>query len=123
SDLALMASVRVASLLARNNKQFQVLGDRVTSYNDLRGRPAILLGEFNNRWTTGLTKGLRFYLEKNRELHRYEVLDRQQPGKVLGWGEQSEKRPEEYAIVTRVFDSSTERSVIAISGMTYMGTN
>jgi hypothetical protein len=117
----LMATARLSELLARKGKPFQVLGDRLTSFRDLRGRPAILLGEFNNQWTRGLTSGLRYYLEKNVASHRYEVLDRQIPGKVIA-SIPTDNRPEEYAIISRVLDVSTERTMIAVIGTTFFGT-
>jgi hypothetical protein len=117
-----MASIRVAELLARKGKPFQVLGDRATSYHDLRGRPAVLVGEFNNQWTNGLIRGLRYYIEKNAESRTYDVRDRQSAGKVIASVTREVTRPAEYAIVSRVFDASTEKTVIAVSGMTYAGT-
>jgi hypothetical protein len=116
-----IASLRVAELLARKGKAFQVLGDRATSYHDLRGRPAVLVGEFNNQWTNGLIRGLRYYIEKNTENHSYDVRDRDNGNRVIASASRSVNRPVEYAIVSRVFDSSTEKTVIAIAGMTYAG--
>jgi hypothetical protein len=117
-----IASIRVAELLSRKGKPFQVLGDRATSYRDLRGRPAVLVGEFNNQWTNGLIRGLRYYLEKNTQNRTYDVRDRQYAGRVIASVTQDVPRPAEYAIVSRVFDASTEKTVIAIAGMTYAGT-
>jgi hypothetical protein len=117
----LMAASRLSELLARKGKSFQVLGDRLTSYHDLRGRPAILLGQFNNRWTIGLTSGLRYYFDKNQATQSYELRDRQHSDKILVSVPKS-NRPEEYAIVSRIFDPSTEKTVIAVVGMTFYGT-
>ena len=117
----LMAASRLSELLARKGKPFEVLGDRLTAYHDLRGRPAILLGQFNNRWTIGLTSGLRYYFDKNLVTQTYNLRDRQNPGKVLASVPKS-NRPEEYAIVSRIFDPSTEKTVIAVTGMTFFGT-
>jgi hypothetical protein len=68
-----------------------------------------------------LTSGLRYYLEKNAASHSYEVRDRQNPGKVIASGPQS-NRTEEFAIVSRIFDVSTEKTVIAVVGATFYGT-
>jgi hypothetical protein len=118
----LMVSVRLSELLAQRRKPFQVLGDRNATYHDLRGKPAILIGQFNNRWTLGLTSGLRYYLDRDTVHRRYEVHDRQAQGKVIATAEQSIDRPEEYAIVSRVFNPATEKTVITIMGMTQQGT-
>lgn len=117
----LMAASRLSELLARKGKNFQTLGDRLTSYHDLRGRPAILLGQFNNRWTIGLTSGLRYYFDKNLTSQTYDLRDRQHPDKILA-SVPKPSRQEEYAIVSRIFDPSTEKTVIAVVGMTFFGT-
>jgi hypothetical protein len=114
---------RLVELMAHKNKPFQLLGDRMTSYNDLRGRPAILIGQFNNHWTMGLMNDLRYYLEKNNVLHTYEVHDRTNPAKLVASTPQTGLHPAEYAIVSRVFDASTEKTVVATAGMTHTATS
>ncbi len=118
----LMAAVRISELLARRRKPFQVLGDRIATYYDLRGKPAILLGQFNNRWTQGLTVGVRYYLERDMPNRLYQVRDRQNHDVVIASASQSSKRPEEYAIVSRILNPATERTVVTITGMTFKGT-
>jgi hypothetical protein len=117
----LMATSRLSELLARKGKSFEVFGDRLTAYHDLRGRPAILLGQFNNRWTIGLTSSLRYYFDKNLVDQTYLLRDRRQGNKILLSMPKS-NRTEEYAIVSRIFDPSTEKTVIAVVGMTFYGT-
>ena len=117
----LMATARISELLGGKGKAFQILGDRNTTYHDLRGRPAVLLGQLNNQWTLGLTRELRYYLEKNAASRSYEVHDRQAGGKAIAFGPQS-KRTEEFAIVSRILDVSTERAVITATGATSYGT-
>jgi len=117
----LISASRLSDLLGRKSKSFQVLGDRDTAYRDLRGRPAILLGEFNNQWIRGLTSGLRYYLDKNEPEQRYEIRDRQAPGKVMASVPKGQ-RPAEYSIVSRIVDISTEKTVITVVGTTYFGT-
>lgn len=117
----LMAAARFSELLARKGKHFELLGDRLTAYHDLRGRPAILLGQFNNRWTIGLTSGLRYYFDKNLTTQTYDLRDRQHPDQILA-SVPKPSRQEEYAIVSRVFDPATEKTVIAVAGMTFLGT-
>ena len=78
-----LASVRLAEFLGHHGKPFQVIGDRSAAYKDLRGRPAVLIGQFNNVWTMGLTGSLRYYIDRSTQSFSYEVLDRQNPGKVI----------------------------------------
>jgi hypothetical protein len=117
-----LASVRLAEFLGQRGKPFQVIGDRSTAYKDLRGRPAVLIGQFNNVWTMGLTGNLRYYIDRSTQSFSYEVLDRQNPGKVIFSAVRNASRPEEYAIVSRIFDAPTEKTVVSIAGMTFNGT-
>jgi len=115
----LMASVRLGEMFSRRRKPFQVLGDRLTSYKDLRGRPAVLIGQFNNVWTNGLTSGLRYYLGKTTAA--YEVRDRQGGDKVIASLARL-NRAEDYAIISRILDVTTEKTVVAVSATTFFGT-
>jgi hypothetical protein len=117
-----LASVRLAEFLGQRAKPFQVTGDRSAAFKDLRGRPAILIGQFNNLWTMGLTGNLRYYIDRSTERFSYDVLDRQNPGKVIFSAVRNASRPEEYAIVSRIFDAPTEKTVVSIAGMTFNGT-
>jgi hypothetical protein len=115
----LIATTRISELFARKGKTFQILGDRLAAYHELRGRPVVLLGQFNNQWTQGLTSGLRYYLEKDRQ--QYEIRDRQHPDKIVAFVPR-ERRDQDLAIVSRIFDVSTEKTVVAVSASTYLGT-
>ena len=118
----LIASVRIAELLGRHGKLFEVIGDRSTNYRDLRGRPAVLMGAFGNRWIQGLAGNLRYHLVKNSEQRVYEVRDSQHGDTVIAGASAEENRADEYVIVSRIFDAATEKMVIAVSGMTFRGT-
>ena len=117
-----LASVRLAEFLGQRAKPFQVIGDRSAAFKDLRGRPAVLIGQFNNLWTMGLTGNLRYYIDRSTQNFSYDVLDRQNPGKVIFSAARNSYRPEEYAIVSRIFDGPTEKTVVSIAGMTFNGT-
>ncbi len=118
----LLAAIRVGALLSRKGKPFEVLSDRATSYHELRGRPAVLLGQFNHKWMVDLEGGLRYRLYKDAARKIYEVRDSANAGKVIGATTSEENRPEEYVIVSRIFDASTEKMVIAVASMTFRGT-
>jgi hypothetical protein len=118
----LLAAIRVGALLSRKGKSFQVLSDRATSYHELRGRPAVLLGQFNHKWMVDLEGGLRYRLYKDQARRIYQVRDSVSGGKVIGETTAEENRPDEFVIVSRIFDASTEKMVIAVSGMTFRGT-
>jgi hypothetical protein len=117
----MIAALRVVELLGRKGHAFQVLGDRATSYHDLRGRPAVLIGEFNHKWIGGLVSGLRYYLDKDPVKGVYMVRDSYAQGRVIASTASEENRPEEYVIINRIFPASTEKMVIAVTSMTFRG--
>ena len=59
----------------------------------------MLIGQFNNLWTMGLTGNLRIYIDRSTQSFSYEVLDRQNPGKAIFSAVRNASRPEEYAVV------------------------
>ena len=117
-----LASVRLAEFLGQRGKAFEITSDRGTTFKDLRGRPAVMIGQFNNVWTMGLTGNLRYSIDRSKEAFRYDVLDRQNPGQVKYSAPRNSYRPEEYAIVSRIFDAPTEKTVVSVAGMTFNGT-
>jgi hypothetical protein len=117
--------IRLCGLLQAHGKAFQVRGATTTPYQDLRGNPAVLIGAFNNQWTQRLTGNLRFYFVRLPEQKKDELRDRQNPNRQP-WEIPGEPRSEEmfddYAIVSRILDGSTEKAVISIAGVTQYGT-
>ena len=116
---------RLGGYLYSKGKEFTVRGAANTSYSDLRGRPAVLIGAFNNQWTIRLTQGLRFSLGEVDDPLTRSVLDKQNPGPTPwkmsrtgpGWDAE-----EDYAIVTRIFDQNTEQWVVSAGGISHFGT-
>jgi hypothetical protein len=117
----LMTTARISEMFARNGKNYEILGDRLTTYHDLRGRPAVLLGQFNNQWTLGLTSGLRYYLDKDNVRYEYQIRDRQQPDKIIASAAR-DRREQDFVIISRILDVATEKTVVAVVGSTYLGT-
>ena len=119
------ALARISWLLALKGKRLQVRSGRSLSLTDLRGKPAILIGAFSNQWTLDLTGHLRFYFENDAKNSTGLVHDRQNPGKtdwkvVDPWT--NPKTQSDYAIVSRVFDPTTEQMVVVVAGITHLGT-
>lgn len=116
--------LKVTTLLASHGKAYVVRGVEATAFQDLRGSPAVLIGLHNNRWTVGLVGNLRFYFARdaggNDELHDRQHDDRPRWSRPLMAGDESVT--EDYAIVTRVVDASTEETVISAAGLRHFGT-
>jgi hypothetical protein len=111
------AGVVLGSLFSRKGKLFQVRYGSDLTFGDLRYQPSILIGAFGNAWTLQLTNNLRFVFDKHptirdRSINRIYTLPDMTP---------DGRTPEDYAIVSRVFDSNTGELLIAAAGITQYG--
>jgi hypothetical protein len=117
--------VRITSLLERYRKQYRIRAERSTSFADLRDTPAVLIGAFDNRWTLRTAGQLRFTFSKDSEHDTGMVHDSQHPENTA-WKLSSYwpnwDIPVDYAIVTRMVDSTSDRPVIIAAGLTQYGT-
>jgi hypothetical protein len=113
------ASVVLTSLFTRKGKLYQMRYGTDLTFGDLRYQPSILIGAFNNAWTLQTTNYLRFVFDKHptirdRSDNRLYILPNLAP---------DGRTPEDYAIVSRVFDSNTGELLIAAAGITQYGTH
>jgi hypothetical protein len=111
------AGVVLGALFSRKGKLFQVRYGSDLTFGDLRYQPSILIGAFGNAWTLQLTNSLRFVFDKHptirdRSNNRIYTLPDMAP---------DGRTPEDYAIVSRVFDSNTGELLIAAAGITQYG--
>jgi hypothetical protein len=111
------ASVALTSLFARKGKLCQLRYGTDLTFSDLRYQPSILIGAFGNAWTLQTTDYLRFVFEKHptirdRSNNRLYTLPNMTP---------DGRTPEDYAIVSRVFDSNTGELLIVAAGITQYG--
>lgn len=112
------ASVVLSSLFARKGTLYQMRYGSDLTFGDLRYQPSILIGAFNNAWTLQTTNDLRFVFDqhptiRDRSDNRLYTLPNLTP---------DGRTPEDYAIVSRVFDSKTGELLIAAAGITQYGT-
>ena len=117
--------VRLATMLEKYGKPYRIRGERSTSFADLRETPAILIGAFDNQWTINAGGQLRFTFEKDQAHATDFVRDRLHPEsrewKLTGawpyWDVSAD-----YAIVSRIVDTTTDRPVVVAAGITHYGT-
>lgn len=117
--------VRLTSLLDRYRKPYRIRADLSTSFADLRDTPSVLIGAFDNPWTLRTADQLRFTFRKDSQNDIGMVHDSQHPDKSQwkltnywpNWN-----IPVDYAIVTRMVDTTTDRPVIIAAGLTQYGT-
>jgi hypothetical protein len=120
-----LTMAKVSSFLTGHGKEVNYRGSLQTPYAELRGRPVVLIGAFNNDWTMRLTQGLRFSLERDDASGLRVIHDRERKGdspwKMTRTGSNWDS-DEDFAIVTRMFDHNMERWVVSAGGITHFGT-
>ena len=117
--------MRLTSTLERYRKPYRVRGERSTSFADLRDTPAVMIGAFDNPWTLRTAGQLRFTFSKDTAQETDMVLDRQHPENrewMLTGAWPNWDIPVDYAIVSRILDTTTDRPVIIAAGITQYGT-
>ena len=115
----------VTSLFERYGKPYRIRGERSTSSADLSEGPTVLIGAFDNQWTLRAAGQLRFTFVKDNVREIDMVRDQQHP-------ENTEWKlanvwpywdvPNDYAIVSRILDTTTNRPVLIAAGITDHGT-
>ena len=118
---------RLFRLIGAHGKRYEVRRGATLTLNDLRRGPVVLIGGLHNSWTMRLQKRLRFTFLREGEGEDGAVLirDRENPAQ-RGW-RVDPRRPyrelgQDYAIVSRVMDPLTERTVVTVAGITKDGT-
>lgn len=108
----------LAGLFARLHKGSQVRIGRDFTYEDLRSSPVVLIGAFDNVWTTRVTAELPFVF---REQDRTIV---EQGGKGRSWRMEGVKNHgiKDFAIVARVLNSKTGQFLVVLGGIGMVGT-
>lgn len=117
--------VHLTTMFEKDGKPYRIRGERSTTFTDLRETPAVLIGAFDNQWTLHAVGQLRFTFVKDDATATDFVRDRQHPEnsdwKLTGawpfWDVNTD-----YAIVSRVLDTTTDRPVIIAAGITHYGT-
>ena len=114
---------RLAGLLQSNNKVYHVRGENSTNFSDLRDGPVILIGAYNNDWTLRLMGPLRFNFARDGDA--FWIEDRQNPARrnrTVNYSTPYLKLTEDYAVISRALEPTTERMVVVAGGLTGYGT-
>lgn len=111
------AIVKVASLFSQHRKAFEMRFGEDISVGDLRERPAILIGAFNNSWTLEMTDNLRFVFK-----YGYQIQDRFSPSRNWKAEPGEQNSTQDYALVSRILSSKTGEMLIAAAGIGQAGT-
>ncbi len=112
------AVVQVTNEMHKWNKPFILREGRDITMGDLRDRPSIMVGAFNNPWTIELTRDLPFSFRDGTR-----IQDRDRPFQT--WSVPTTSRQantDDYALITRVLSSRTGGSSITVAGIGEFGT-
>jgi hypothetical protein len=117
---------RFISLLGKRGHGFSVQSSRSTDYSQLREKPVLLIGAFNNRWTLNRTAALRFrFAGLNSEDKTIWIEDAQHPNShewQINSGDPRSKVGKDYGIVARFTDDATGQVVMISAGLAGSGT-
>jgi hypothetical protein len=117
--------VHLTSLFKSYGKAFRIRGDRSTSFADLREGPSVLIGAFDNQWTLRAGGPMRFTFVKD-DVHEIEMVRDTQHPENTSWRLKSAwpywDVTTDYAIVSRILDSASDRLAVVAAGITQYGT-
>jgi hypothetical protein len=120
------SAFNLASWIQSKGHACQLMSVSQTNYSRLRHLPVVAIGAFNNSWSMRVTKELRFVFDRRTiggVSYNY-IQDRRNPD-AANWKVAQPAggaMTEDYAIVTRVFDPATEKTVISTAGIETYGT-
>lgn len=121
----LRAILSITRFLDRQGKSAEVEWGSEVPAEELRRNTVIFMGAFNNPWTLELTKGLRYTFESEQTGDQANYLIRDTMGAGRSWSMRDVyPRPikKDYALITRIFDRSRDRTIIMVAGINQFGT-
>jgi hypothetical protein len=116
---------RVSTALGRYDKSYSIQRARSIDLTLLRNGPVIVIGGFNNSWTRRLTAGLRYTLARDRASQETWIEDAKNKGMHEWRAVDSipfQSATDDFAIVARLRNSTTEHPVLIAAGLKVWGT-
>lgn len=123
---------RVVGTLESHRKQVLIRRENSSSFSDLREGAVVLIGAFNNEWSLRLTRQLRYNLALDAERHLIYIKDAKNPSsRNWSWGTNlprdhrtgaNSPKLQDYALISRIWDSETGHVVVVIGGLYTYGT-
>ena len=119
------AADEVATYLRQKRKDSILRPARNISMSDLRLSPVVIIGLIENEWVSSIEANLHFRIRREDGIGKEWIVDASNSANMKWMVDPSvpyEKVSSDYALISRVQDSSTGQWWIAISGLTSMGT-
>jgi len=119
-----LATLRISNYFAAHNRDSSFRPNTITTLNDLRQGPVVLVGGLDNQWTLRALAPLRYRFAGNSQ-EQYWIMDTNKP-EVKDWG-LDVKVPlsdvkRDYAIIARIHDQSTGQVEMIVAGIGMSGT-
>ncbi len=111
----------LTGLLAAHQKAVEIRYSDDLSFSDLRAAPSVLIGAFSNLWTLEMQDQLRFVFEQEDGVRRIRDRAGTRTWQLLRLAPDG-KTPEDYALVSRLFNSGTGQLLVTAAGITQYGT-
>ncbi len=111
----------LAVLLANRRKGVEIRYADDLSFGDLRSGPAVLVGAFSNLYTLEMQDKLRFVFEQEGGPRRIRDKSDNKTWSLSSLAPDG-RTPEDYAVVSRIFDSGTGQFLVTAAGITQYGT-
>jgi hypothetical protein len=116
-----LAMGRVAALVNANDTEYRIESSTETTLDQIREKPVILVGAYNNLWSQRLLSPLRFHFNVRSD---EAILDSSHPERR--WARDPSKpftETPDYAIVARFRSTSTDSFVVVLAGLQRFGTD
>jgi hypothetical protein len=123
---------RVVGTLETKGKNVIIRREGASSFSDLREGAVVLVGAFNNEWSLRLTRPLRYSLALDSDKHLIYIKDSKNlSSRSWGWATNLPKDHQgtaghvplqDYALISRIWNSETGHVVIVIGGLYTYGT-
>ena len=114
---------RLTGLLQTKGKNFRIRGQLSTDFADLRDGPVVLVGAFDNDWTMRLIGPRRFSFARDHDT--FWIEDSQHPSRrdrAVNYRTPYLNLTEDYALISRTLDPTTDRMAVIVGGLTGYGT-
>ena len=119
-----LATVKIANLLALHLREYRVKLNVVTTLDDLRQGPAVLIGGLDNQWTMQAISPLRFRFAGSDD-EGYWISDTLHPEDrkwSLNLRQEYAKVTRDYALVARIHNGQAGQPEMIVAGIGMSGT-
>lgn len=118
-------AVRIASLLEKGDKPYQLVSSSEVTFDTIRSGPSVLIGALDNIWTIRLMQKLPFVFEEAPDHRTGRIVDTTSGGN-RSWTVDIDmphtRIAHDYGIVARFTNQMTGEPVVVIAGISSQGT-